>query len=98
MLSGDDATIRAVRELSGLVNDGRQIVIWSGAGVSANAGLPSWARLAESMHHEFKRVEKGYRSAAHTVAITNYDFPKFFSYCKSLNPQRYRAHLVKALS
>ncbi len=97
MLSGDDETLRAIRELCRIANGDKKIVIWTGAGVSANAGLPSWSGLAELMHREFKRTEKNYRSAEHSAACLSKDYPNYFSYCKSLNPQRYRVELVRSL-
>jgi len=97
MFSGDEDTLRAVRELCRIANGDKKIVIWTGAGVSANAGLPSWSGLAESIHREFKRTERTYKSVEHTAACLSNDYPNFFSYCKSINAQRYRVELIRLL-
>lgn len=98
MFRGDELNLKAVRELATTANGSRPIVIWIGAGASANAGLPSWWTLAERIHSEYKGSQAGYDSGKFSAAADSGDFPGFFEYCRTTNSHRYNNLLVRNLT
>lgn len=95
MFRGDELNLKAVRELAATAQSSRPIVIWIGAGASANAGLPSWWILAERIHSEYKAMQSGYDSAQFSKSVDCGDFPGFFEYCRTTNSHRYNNLLVR---
>src|SRR5438552_516919 len=93
MGSGDTITFASLRFLEETARNGRPLLFWLGAGVSAWNGHPSWRELAEDYHGRFVATEPEYDQQGARQAIYRKAYPEFFSLTQSANRERYFAIL-----
>lgn len=97
--SKDKSTIFNINCLNDIASKKeRNIVFWIGAGASKWRGYKLWGELASFMHSSYLRYEENYDKKVASKLLTSSEYPKYFSYCKSISKQRYHTILSGELS
>ena len=99
MFAPDRETFQSLHALDRHVREnGRPLVIWVGAGVSAWAGYPLWIPLASQMHSQFSREERNYNAPSATAMLKEGVLPDLFEQMRIANEQHYFRTLVATFS
>lgn len=99
MFAPDRETFQSLHALDRHVREnGRPLVIWVGAGVSAWAGYPLWIPLASQMHSQFSREERNYNAPSATAMLKEGLLPDLFEQMRIANEQHYFRTLVATFS
>jgi len=97
--SKDKSTIYNINCLKDIsLKKERNIVFWIGAGASKWRGYKLWGELASFMHSGYLKYEENYDKKVANELLNSCEYPKFFSYCKSISKQRYHTILSEELS